>query len=77
MDLESEDGRSRVVATKVRDTIRMVKPVLMRTFLQSDKPVEFVPRGPEDVAAAVAAAGDYTRGRVWRALARSAAGQLM
>lgn len=52
VDLEAEEGRSKVVATKVRDTIQMVKPVLMRTFLQTDKPVEFVPRGPEDVAGA-------------------------
>lgn len=52
VDLEAEEGRSTVVATKVRDTIQMVKPVLMRTFLQTDKPVEFIPRTPQDVAAA-------------------------
>ena len=52
VDLGYEDGRSKVVATKVRDTIRSVKPSLMRIFLSTAKPVEFVPRGPEDVAMA-------------------------
>ena len=47
--IEFEDGRSRVVATKVRDTIRAIKPALMRVFLQSDKPVEFVPKTPQAV----------------------------
>lgn len=50
--LEAEDGRSKVVATKCRDTVRAIKPVLMRVFLQTDKPVEFVPRHPGAVAAA-------------------------
>lgn len=50
--LEAEDGRSQVVATKVRDTVRAIKPVLMRVFLQTDKPVEFIPRHPQAVAAA-------------------------
>lgn len=52
VDVPHEEGRSRVVATKARDVVRAVKPSLMRVFLQSDKPVEFVPRGPEDVAGA-------------------------
>lgn len=52
VDLEHEEGRSQVVATKVRDTVRMVKPVLMRVFLQAENPVEFVPRGQEDIAGA-------------------------
>ena len=51
-DLGYEDGRSKVVATKVRDTIRAIKPALMRVFLQSDKPVEFIPRTPQAVMAA-------------------------
>ena len=51
-DLGYEDGRSKVVATKVRDTVRSVKPSLMRIFLSTAKPVEFVPRGPEDVGMA-------------------------
>jgi hypothetical protein len=48
-DLGYEDGRSRVVSTKVRDTVRAVKPSLMRVFLSSSKFVEYIPRGPEDV----------------------------
>ena len=52
VDLGYEDGRSKVVATKVRDTVRAVKPSLMRIFLSTAKPVEYVPRGPEDVALA-------------------------
>ena len=49
VDIGEEDGRSQVVATKVRDTIRAIKPSLMRVFLNTDKPVEYVPRGTEDV----------------------------
>ena len=49
VDLGHEDGRSKVVATKVRDTIRAIKPSLMRIFLSSGRYGEFVPRGPEDV----------------------------
>ena len=52
VDIGYEDGRSKVVATKVRDTVRSVKPSIMRVFLSTAKPVEFMPRGPEDVAAA-------------------------
>ena len=52
VDIGHEDGRSKVVATKVRDTIRAVKPSLMRIFLSTSKPVEYTPKGPEDVAAA-------------------------
>ena len=52
VDLGYEDGRSKVVATKVRDTVRAVKPSLMRIFLSTAKPVEYVPHGPEDVAMA-------------------------
>lgn len=50
--VEAEEDRSQVVSTKVRDTVRMIEPVLMRTFLQSGKPVEFVPNGPDDIDAA-------------------------
>lgn len=51
-DLGHEEGRSKVVATKVRDTIRAIKPSLMRIFLSTDKPVEYVPTSPQDAAAA-------------------------
>ena len=50
VDIGYEDGRSGVVATKVRDTIRAVKPSLMRVFMSTARPVEYVPKGPEDVA---------------------------
>lgn len=52
VDIGQEEGRSKVVATKVRDTIRQVKPSLMRIFLSHEKPAEFVPVGPEDVGSA-------------------------
>ena len=47
-----EEGRSQVVSTDVRDTINGVMPSLMRVFFGSKKVVQFVPRGPEDIAAA-------------------------
>lgn len=50
--LASEDGRSKVVATKCRDTVRAIKPALMRLFLQSDKPVEFIPSSEQSVQGA-------------------------
>ena len=51
-DLGWESGRSKVVATKVRDIVRGIKPSLMRIFLSNEKPVEYIPQGPEDVASA-------------------------
>lgn len=51
-DLGHEEGRSKVVSTKVRDTIKATKPSILRVFMSTDKPVEFVPKGPEDVAMA-------------------------
>ena len=50
VDLEHEEGRSRVVSTKVRDVVRGAKPSLMRIFMSNNKFVEFTPKGPEDVA---------------------------
>jgi hypothetical protein len=49
VDIGEEEGRSRVVATKVRDTIRQIKPSLMRIFLSNENFVEYVPRNPQDV----------------------------
>lgn len=49
VDIGEEEGRSRVVATKCRDTVRAVKPSIQRVFMTSDRPVEFIPSGPEDV----------------------------
>jgi len=61
-DIGYEDGRSKVVATKVRDTVRNIKPSLLRTFLANDKAGEFVPKNPEDVPTAEQAT-DYI---AWR-----------
>jgi hypothetical protein len=55
VDIGFEAGRSRVVATKVRDTVRSIKPSLMRIFLSSSRFVEYIPRNPEDVRLAVQA----------------------
>lgn len=49
-DIGKEDGRSAIVSTKCRDTVRAVKPSIQRVFMTADRPVEFVPQGPEDVA---------------------------
>lgn len=49
VDIGEEEGRSTVVATKVRDTVRAIKPSLMRVFLSTDRAVEYVPSGPKDV----------------------------
>ncbi|MCS5595570.1 MAG: hypothetical protein NZ730_13630 [Porticoccaceae bacterium] len=54
-DIGEEEGRSKIVATKVRDTVRAIKPSLMRVFLSSENPVEYVPTGQEDVAMAAQA----------------------
>lgn len=49
VDIGEEEGRSSIVATKVRDTIRNIKPSLMRVFLSNQNFVQFVPRGPQEV----------------------------
>ena len=51
-DIGQEAGRSRIVATKVRDTIRSIKPSLMRVFLSSENAVEFIPTSQDDVKGA-------------------------
>ena len=72
VDIGHEDGRSKVVATKVRDIVRAVKPSLMRIFLSTSKPVEYTPKGPEDVAAAEQATSfmhhEFTRLNGYRVL---------
>jgi len=52
VDIGQEDGRSKIVSTKVRDTIRAIKPSLMRVFLSSENAVEFVPSSQEDIKGA-------------------------
>ena len=53
-----EEGNSRVVATEVRDTVNAMLPSIMRVFFSSERVVEFMPRGPEDVKSAEQAS-DY------------------
>jgi hypothetical protein len=50
VDIGEEDKRSTVVSTKCRDVVRGVKPSIQRIFMSSDRPVEFIPQGPEDIA---------------------------
>ena len=52
VDIGYEQGRSKVVSTKVRDIVRAIKPSLMRIFLSAERPVEYTPKGPEDLAGA-------------------------
>jgi hypothetical protein len=47
-----EEGRSQVVSTDVRDTINGIMPSLMKVFFGSNRVVQFVPRGAEDIASA-------------------------
>ncbi len=47
-----EEGRSKVVAMEVRDTVSAMMPSLMRVFFSTENVVEYIPRGPEDVKGA-------------------------
>jgi hypothetical protein len=49
---DEQDGRSKVVSTDLRDSVEAVLPSLMRIFAGTERPVEFAPDGPEDVAVA-------------------------
>ena len=49
---DEEEGRSQVVSMDVRDTVQAIMPSLMRIFHGSDRTVEYVPQGAEDVASA-------------------------
>ena len=51
-DVGHEKGRSRIVSSKIRDTIRQIKPSLMRVFLQAEHPVEFIGSNPAQAQAA-------------------------
>ena len=52
VDIGQESGRSGIVKTVVRDTVRAVKPSLMRIFLSHSKAVEFLPREENDIQSA-------------------------
>jgi hypothetical protein len=45
---DEEEGRSRVVSMDFRDTVKAMMPSFVRIFLGSERPVEFMPRGPGD-----------------------------
>ena len=47
-----EEGNSQYVSTDVRDTVNSMLPSIMKTMFSSEKIVEFMPRGPEDVETA-------------------------
>ena len=51
-DVGHEQGRSKIVSTKIRDTIRQIKPSLMRVFLQAEHPVEFIGSNPSQAQTA-------------------------
>lgn len=55
---DEEEGRSSVVSMDVRDTVQSILPSLMKVFTSSEKVVEFVPTGAEDVEMA-SQATDY------------------
>jgi len=46
---DEEQGRSQAVTQDVRDSIMLMLPSLMRVFFGSEKALEFIPTGPEDV----------------------------
>jgi hypothetical protein len=46
---DEEDGRSKVVSTDLRDAVLSVMPSLLRIFFGIEHPVEFRPRGAEDI----------------------------
>ncbi len=45
---DEEDGRSQLVMTTVRDTIRATMPSLLRVFTAVENPVEFIPAVADD-----------------------------
>lgn len=49
---DEEEGRSSVISMDVRDTVQSILPSLMKVFTSSERVVEFVPHGAEDVAMA-------------------------
>ena len=51
-DIQTVNGRSKVVMTAVRDAIRSARPSLLRIFLQADTIVEFVPNGSQSASLA-------------------------
>ena len=46
------EGNSQAVSTEVRDVVNAMLPSIMKTMFSSERVVEFMPKGPEDVAMA-------------------------
>ena len=46
---DEQEGRSKVVSRDVADTVRAILPSLIRVFTGSERALEYVPEGPEDV----------------------------
>ena len=49
-DVPYDEGRSSIIKTVVRDTIRAMMPSIMRTLMHSRKPVEYVPSSIKQAA---------------------------
>ena len=50
--LSFEENTSSCVSTKCRDVVRQVLPSIMRVFMTSSRPCEFIPNNPQQVAMA-------------------------
>lgn len=46
---DEEEGRSRVVSSELRDTVEAILPSVVRVFLGSESPVEFMPRRADQI----------------------------
>lgn len=49
---DEEEGRSQVVSRDVLDTVKSYMPSIMRVLIGGERPVEYEPQGPEDIAGA-------------------------
>lgn len=49
-DVKADEGRSKVIVSRTRDTVRQMLPSLMRIFMQSSAIVRFLPRSNGDGA---------------------------
>lgn len=65
-DIKTEEGRSDVVKTEVRDAIRNTMPSMMRTLLQARKIVEYVPNSVQN-APWVEQQSEWVTQQFWRA----------
>ena len=63
---------SKVVSMDVRSTVRKLMPAVMRTMFASDRMVEYVPQGPEDLPNAEAATAYVNKVLMSRCGARNA-----